>query len=97
MGVEEPQTALEEEMACRYVAITLIATMKLDAAIRSIAAPFGIIAVGDPNTIAGFDLAGNTFWEFKDALNANRLRRIVHYNRNAHHADIKISRESPLN
>lgn len=40
----------------------------------------------------GFDLTGNTFWEFKDALNANRLRRIVHYDRKAHYADVKLSR-----
>ncbi|KAI9881589.1 MAG: hypothetical protein M1830_000153 [Pleopsidium flavum] len=37
------------------------------------------------------DLAGNTFWEFKDALNANRLRRIVNYNPTTHYSDIQIS------
>lgn len=42
--------------------------------------------------LCGADLAGNTFWEFKDALNANRLRRIVRYTRAGHYADIKISR-----
>ncbi|KAK4957738.1 hypothetical protein LTR66_013262 [Elasticomyces elasticus] len=41
--------------------------------------------------LAGADLAGNTFWEFKDHLNANRLRRIVQYSRKTHYADIKIS------
>jgi len=41
--------------------------------------------------LAGADLAGNTFWEFKDAMNANRLRRIVQYSRKAHYADVKIS------
>ncbi|EME46007.1 hypothetical protein DOTSEDRAFT_86674 [Dothistroma septosporum NZE10] len=41
--------------------------------------------------LCGADLAGNTFWEFKDALNANRLRRIVRYTRAGHYADIKIS------
>lgn len=44
--------------------------------------------------LVGADLAGNTFWEFKDALNANRLRRIVRYDRRSHYADIKISRTS---
>ncbi|KAK8219674.1 hypothetical protein M8818_000648 [Zalaria obscura] len=41
--------------------------------------------------LVGADLAGNTFWEFKDALNANRLRRIVQYSHQAHYADVKIS------
>ncbi|KAH8702065.1 hypothetical protein BGW36DRAFT_372132 [Talaromyces proteolyticus] len=41
--------------------------------------------------VVGQDLYGNTFWEFKDALNANRLRRIVRYNKNAHLGDVKIS------
>lgn len=40
----------------------------------------------------GFDLAGNTFWEFKDSLNANRLRRIVRYGYQVHLADVNISR-----
>lgn len=44
-------------------------------------------------TLIGADLAGNTFWEFKDALNANRLRRIVQYSHQAHYADVKISRK----
>ena len=51
-------------------------------------------------TLIGADLSGNTFWEFQDQLNANRLRRIVRYSAKAHYADIKISRESrpiPLN
>ncbi|OJD19672.1 hypothetical protein AJ78_00404 [Emergomyces pasteurianus Ep9510] len=41
--------------------------------------------------LAGKDLAGNTFWEFKDALNAKRLRRIVKYNPKTHLADVKVS------
>ncbi|KAF1813621.1 hypothetical protein P152DRAFT_394688 [Eremomyces bilateralis CBS 781.70] len=41
--------------------------------------------------LVGSDLSGNTFWEFKDALNANRLRRIVHYNPKAHFGDIQIT------
>ncbi|EME83082.1 uncharacterized protein MYCFIDRAFT_36596 [Pseudocercospora fijiensis CIRAD86] len=41
--------------------------------------------------LIGFDLSGNTFWEFKDALNANRWRRIVRYSRATHYADVKIS------
>ena len=45
--------------------------------------------------LAGADLAGNTFWEFKDHMNATRLRRIVKYARQGHYADVKISRESP--
>lgn len=46
--------------------------------------------------IIGVDLLGNTFWEFKDSLNSNRLRRIVKYNRKVHYADVKISRTKAL-
>ncbi|KAK2741175.1 hypothetical protein FQN55_008438 [Onygenales sp. PD_40] len=41
--------------------------------------------------LAGSDLAGNTFWEFKDALNAGRFRRIVKYNPGTHLSDVKVS------
>lgn len=41
---------------------------------------------------SGQDLSGNTFWEFRDALNANRNRRIVKYNPKAHYGDVKITR-----
>lgn len=43
--------------------------------------------------LAGADLSGNTFWEFKDAMNAQRFRRIVKYGRNTHYGDVKISRK----
>ena len=43
----------------------------------------------------GRDLAGNTFWEFKETANATRLRRIVKYSKQVHYADVKLSRESP--
>ena len=39
------------------------------------------------------DLAGNTFWEFKDAMNANRYRRIAQYSPKTQYSDIKISRK----
>ena len=38
------------------------------------------------------DLAGNTFWEFKDSITANRFRRIAQYGPQTHYSDIKISR-----
>ncbi|KAI9813640.1 MAG: hypothetical protein M1827_003711 [Pycnora praestabilis] len=41
--------------------------------------------------LAGMDLAGNTFWEFKDTINSSRYRRIVKYNTNAHYADVKLT------
>jgi len=48
--------------------------------------------------LAGADLSGNTFWEFKDAMNSQRFRRIVKYAKAGHYADVKISREfSPTN
>lgn len=44
-------------------------------------------------TRSGFDLSGNTFWEFKDSLNANnyRMRRIVEYPRSTQLSDVKVS------
>lgn len=44
--------------------------------------------------LAGSDLSGNTFWEFKDAMNAQRFRRIVKYAKAGHYSDVKISRKS---
>ncbi|PIA88911.1 NADH-ubiquinone oxidoreductase assembly factor N7BML [Cercospora beticola] len=42
--------------------------------------------------LVGFDLSGNTFWEFKDALNAGRMRRIVKYsNKTPHYSDVKVT------
>lgn len=40
---------------------------------------------------AGQDLRGNTFWEFKDKMNANRVRRIVRPRGGAHFSDVTIS------
>jgi NADH dehydrogenase [ubiquinone] 1 alpha subcomplex assembly factor 2 len=42
--------------------------------------------------MAGFDLQGNTFWEFKDALHSLRNRRIAQYSRSTHLGDVKVSR-----
>ncbi|KAI0586581.1 NDUFA12 domain-containing protein [Pyrenophora tritici-repentis] len=41
--------------------------------------------------LVGFDLQGNTFWEFKDALHALRNRRIAKYSRSTHLGDVQIS------
>ncbi|EED17844.1 conserved hypothetical protein [Talaromyces stipitatus ATCC 10500] len=41
--------------------------------------------------VVGQDLSGNTFWEFRDAINTNRLRRIVKYNNKTHYGDVKIT------
>ncbi|KIV95487.1 hypothetical protein PV10_03139 [Exophiala mesophila] len=41
--------------------------------------------------LIGTDLSGNTFWEFKDALNHNRWRRIVKTSRKTHYSDVQIS------
>ncbi|USP81655.1 NDUFA12 domain containing protein [Curvularia clavata] len=45
--------------------------------------------------LVGFDLHGNTFWEFKDALHALRNRRIAKYSRSTHYGDVQISRSWP--
>jgi hypothetical protein len=44
--------------------------------------------------LVGFDLEGNTFWEFKDALHALRNRRIAKYHRSTHYGDVNVSRAS---
>ncbi|KAG9248656.1 hypothetical protein BJ878DRAFT_326387 [Calycina marina] len=43
--------------------------------------------------LIGLDLQGNTFWEFRDTLSStqHRMRRIVHYPRETHYSDIRIS------
>lgn len=41
--------------------------------------------------LVGFDLSGNTFWEFKDTLNSNRFRRIVKYSRQTHFSDVNVT------
>lgn len=41
----------------------------------------------------GQDLAGNTFWEFKDVANANRFRRIVKFDPKTHFGDVQVTRE----
>ncbi|KAF2737025.1 hypothetical protein EJ04DRAFT_488716 [Polyplosphaeria fusca] len=40
--------------------------------------------------LVGFDLEGNTYWEFKDALHSLRTRRIVKYGRGTHHGDVQV-------
>lgn len=56
---------------------------------------YGPVFFGQKNPMlihpAGQDLHGNTFWEFKDAINHNRWRRIVQGNRKTHHSDVQIS------
>ncbi|KAH7093227.1 hypothetical protein FB567DRAFT_587667 [Paraphoma chrysanthemicola] len=41
--------------------------------------------------LAGYDLHGNTFWEFKDQLHATRNRRIAKYSRDTHYGDVQVS------
>ncbi|KAF2812452.1 uncharacterized protein BDZ99DRAFT_413188 [Mytilinidion resinicola] len=41
--------------------------------------------------LVGFDLSGNTYWEFKDAINQNRVRRIAKYAGSTHHSDVNVS------
>jgi NADH dehydrogenase [ubiquinone] 1 alpha subcomplex assembly factor 2 len=40
----------------------------------------------------GHDLAGNTFWEFKDVANATRFRRIVKFDPKTHYGDVQVTR-----
>ncbi|KAJ5777886.1 hypothetical protein N7520_001132 [Penicillium odoratum] len=41
--------------------------------------------------MVGQDLAGNTFWEFKDQLNAGRYRRIVKFDPKTHYGDVQVT------
>ncbi|KAJ5569981.1 uncharacterized protein N7459_009411 [Penicillium hispanicum] len=41
--------------------------------------------------LVGNDLAGNTFWEFKDVMNANRYRRIVKFDPKTHYGDVQVT------
>ncbi|KAJ6126810.1 hypothetical protein N7523_002422 [Penicillium sp. IBT 18751x] len=41
--------------------------------------------------IVGEDLAGNTFWVFKDAVNTNRMRRIVKFDPRTHYDEVKVT------
>ncbi|PWY88546.1 hypothetical protein BO70DRAFT_332112 [Aspergillus heteromorphus CBS 117.55] len=41
--------------------------------------------------LVGTDLSGNTFWEFKDHLNAGRYRRIVKCDPKTHFSDVQVS------
>lgn len=45
------------------------------------------------NPPPGQDLVGNTFWEFKDALNAGRWRRIVKFDPRTEYSEVKVSRK----
>ncbi|KAL5001901.1 hypothetical protein BDV10DRAFT_182058 [Aspergillus recurvatus] len=41
--------------------------------------------------LVGYDLAGNTYWEFRDRLNAGRLRRILKPPSRTHYGDVQVS------
>ncbi|RAL01149.1 uncharacterized protein BO80DRAFT_464807 [Aspergillus ibericus CBS 121593] len=41
--------------------------------------------------LVGSDLSGNTFWEFRDKLNAGRFRRIVKTDPKTHYSDVQVS------
>ncbi|MCJ1335252.1 hypothetical protein MMC09_000520 [Bachmanniomyces sp. S44760] len=41
--------------------------------------------------LAGSDLLGNTYWEFKDTVNSTKLRRIVQYASGTHYGDVQVT------
>ncbi|KAL2857935.1 hypothetical protein BJY01DRAFT_70598 [Aspergillus pseudoustus] len=41
--------------------------------------------------LVGYDLSGNTYWEFKDTLNSGRFRRIVKPRSRTHYSDLELS------
>ena len=78
--MEELESSMAAEKACRLVKY-YPAAIHLDIRLTRI-------------TSLGVDLAGTTFWEFKDSLNANRMRRIAKHNRKTQYSDIQTSRTS---
>lgn len=54
---------------------------------------FFVSRLSTANRVLGEDLAGNTFWEFKDVLNAARFRRIVRFDPKTHFSDVQVTRE----
>lgn len=54
---------------------------------------FVVWCLSTANRVLGEDLAGNTFWEFKDVLNAARFRRIVRFDPKTHLSDVQVTRE----
>lgn len=47
---------------------------------------------GLANQLPGEDLAGNTFWVFKDVANASRMRRIVKFDPRTHYDEVQVTR-----
>ncbi|KKY25075.1 hypothetical protein UCRPC4_g02132 [Phaeomoniella chlamydospora] len=41
--------------------------------------------------LIGQDLQGHTYWELKDTLNAQRMRRMVKYRRSTQYSEVKVS------
>jgi NADH dehydrogenase [ubiquinone] 1 alpha subcomplex assembly factor 2 len=75
--MEDAEAAMAQDISCWYVNLPTSESITALASFSSL-------------RNAGQDLQGNTFWEFKDKLNAQRLRRIVRYPRSTHYADVKI-------
>lgn len=73
--MEDAPSAMAEEVFNRYFSSFFVQTI-----------PIPILTCP-----AGQDLHGNTFWEFKDAINHNRWRRIVQASRKTHHSDVQVS------
>ena len=45
----------------------------------------------DTDLIAGLDLSGTTFWEFRDPGNKDKIRRIAKYPRSTQYSEVNIS------
>jgi hypothetical protein len=84
--VEEPSPTLATLHPCRYVSL-LFAPSSCWMRIAHGKSP-SLLTI----PLLGHDLAGNTFWEFKDVVNANRYRRIVKFDPKTHYGDVQVSR-----
>jgi hypothetical protein len=77
--MEEASPALAEVLLGRSVSLYVF--------------PVASPCLSPANRLLGEDLAGNTYWEFKDVMNAARFRRIVRYDPKTHFSDVQVTRE----
>lgn len=92
--MEDAQTALAQNIPHRYHPLLLpiafpLPRQVLDSSIFPSFPSTYIVHIS--HICIGQDLHGNTYWEFKDRLNAERLRRIVRYHRRTHFSDVQVS------
>ena len=93
--MEGASPPLAEEISHRYVFPTPIPQPVFHhPGVRSSTQPRPTAKLRNPTSFptTGYDLQGNTFWEFRLSRSTDeRLRRIVHYPRSTHYSQVKVS------